>query len=94
MASDEVEISPDEEKTLHDLFLKLDMNKDGKIDMLDLTKAMETMQLPQVPGHAKVNLSPTHCMHKLVTVPHLMLVIREIFDKMLAFHDFGGDLEV
>uniref|UniRef100_A0A0B7AA15 EF-hand domain-containing protein n=1 Tax=Arion vulgaris TaxID=1028688 RepID=A0A0B7AA15_9EUPU len=55
MASDEQDIvvSPEEEKALHDLFQKLDMNKDGRIDLTDLTKAMENMQLPQVPGHAK-----------------------------------------
>ncbi|BFZ20540.1 hypothetical protein BsWGS_23579 [Bradybaena similaris] len=55
MASDNQEfvVTPEEEKSLHELFLKLDMNQDGKIDMNDLTKAMETMQLPLVPGHAK-----------------------------------------
>ncbi|CAL1537811.1 unnamed protein product [Lymnaea stagnalis] len=46
-------VSPEEEKALHNLFLKLDVNDDGKIDMNDLIKAMTTMQLPQVPGHAK-----------------------------------------
>ena len=48
------DVSAEEEATLHELFETLDMNKDGKLDMNDLTKAMTNMQVPQVPGHAKV----------------------------------------
>ncbi|KAK3792319.1 hypothetical protein RRG08_067120, partial [Elysia crispata] len=47
------DVSAEEEATLHELFETLDMNKDGKLDMNDLTKAMTNMQVPQVPGHAK-----------------------------------------
>ena len=50
----ETDISAEEEATLHELFESLDLNKDGKLDMNDLTKAMTNMQVPQVPGHAKV----------------------------------------
>ncbi|XP_055896832.1 calcium-binding mitochondrial carrier protein SCaMC-2-like [Biomphalaria glabrata] len=46
-------VSEQELKSLHALFTKLDLNHDGKIDMNDLIDAMTTMQLPQVPGHAK-----------------------------------------
>ncbi|KAH9507443.1 hypothetical protein Btru_058086 [Bulinus truncatus] len=47
------EISEKEKQSLHNLFVKLDLNNDGRIDMNDLVTAMTTMQLPQVPGHAK-----------------------------------------
>lgn len=46
-------LSEDEEKKLHDLFLQLDVNKDGTIDVNDLTRAMKEMNVPQVPGHAQ-----------------------------------------
>ena len=48
-------ISENEEETkLHDLFQQLDVNKDGTIDIDDLTRAMNSMNVPQLPGHAKV----------------------------------------
>ena len=58
--STSVELSEAERKNLHDLFQRLDVNKDGTIDIDDLTRAMESMQVPQIPGHAQVrNLIPT-----------------------------------
>ena len=47
-------LSAEEEKKLHDFFQKLDVNKDGTIDINDLTRGMESMQVPQIPGHAQV----------------------------------------
>ncbi|KAJ8300124.1 hypothetical protein KUTeg_021643 [Tegillarca granosa] len=46
-------MTPEEEKSLRKLFEKLDVNKDGKVDMDDLNKALHDMQVPQLPGHAK-----------------------------------------
>ncbi|XP_059155487.1 calcium-binding mitochondrial carrier protein SCaMC-2-like [Physella acuta] len=50
---EEIPLSPEEEKTLHEFFSKLDINQDGKLDLNDLKKAMSAMQLPQIPGHAE-----------------------------------------
>lgn len=47
-------ISKEEEVKLKELFDKLDVNKDGRIDINDLTQALSTLQVPQTPGHAKV----------------------------------------
>ena len=49
------QLPEDERKKLHDLFQQLDVNKDGTIDIDDLTRAMKSMQVPQVPGHAQVS---------------------------------------
>ncbi|PVD21912.1 hypothetical protein C0Q70_17715 [Pomacea canaliculata] len=46
-------MSSEENKKLHDLFEQLDVNKDGRIDIDDLTHAMASMQVPQIPGHAQ-----------------------------------------
>lgn len=50
---EQVTMSEEEKKKLHDLFEQLDVNKDGTIDIHDLTRAMESMQVPQVPEHAQ-----------------------------------------
>ena len=47
-------LSPEEEKRLADLFNRIDINKDGKIDISDLTTALHYMQVPQFPGQAQV----------------------------------------
>ena len=52
--SDVTDMSKEEEKKLNELFNKLDVNKDGQIDIHDLTQALSDMQVPQLPGHAKV----------------------------------------
>ncbi|KAL8562915.1 hypothetical protein ACOMHN_004607 [Nucella lapillus] len=46
-------MSEEERKKLRKLFEELDLNKDGAIDLNDLTKAMETMSVPRFPGHAQ-----------------------------------------
>lgn len=46
-------MSPEEKNRLSGLFNRLDVNKDGRIDIDDLSKALHSMQVPQVPGHAQ-----------------------------------------
>ncbi|KAK7095207.1 mitochondrial adenyl nucleotide antiporter SLC25A25-like isoform X1 [Littorina saxatilis] len=46
-------LSVEEQQKLQQLFEQLDVNKDGSIDIDDLTRAMESMQVPHVPGHAQ-----------------------------------------
>ena len=53
-------LSAEEEKKLHDFFQKLDVNKDGTIDINDLTRGMESMQVPQIPGHAQVGFNKSY----------------------------------
>lgn len=48
-------LSPEEEQRLSGLFNRLDVNKDGRIDIHDLSEALNSMQVPQVPGQAQVN---------------------------------------
>ncbi|XP_076436632.1 calcium-binding mitochondrial carrier protein SCaMC-2-like [Babylonia areolata] len=47
------QMSEEELKNLRDLFQQLDLNKDGTVDLNDLTKAMESMHVPRFPGHAE-----------------------------------------
>lgn len=57
MANDEDDphtMTPMEEVKLKDLFNKIDKNRDGKIDIKDLSTALSEMKVAQVPGHAKV----------------------------------------
>ena len=49
------DISEEDAKYFHELFTKLDVDKDGKIDINDLTRAMECMQVPHGSGHAEVS---------------------------------------
>lgn len=56
MANDEDDphtMTPMEEVKLKDLFNKIDKNRDGKIDIKDLSTALSEMKVAQVPGHAK-----------------------------------------
>ena len=48
-------LSPEDETRISDLFNRLDVNQDGKIDINDLTLALHQMQVPQVPGQAQVS---------------------------------------
>ena len=49
-------ISQEEEERLSELFNRLDVNKDGRIDIHDLSEALNSMQVPQVPGQAQVKI--------------------------------------
>lgn len=51
-------ITREEERQMKALFKRLDVNRDGKIDVADLTQALRTMEIPQMPGHAQVTLAP------------------------------------
>ena len=48
-------LSPEEEKRLGQLFDQLDINRDGKIDIRDLSGALHQLRVPQVPGQAQVS---------------------------------------
>ena len=37
-----------------DLFKKLDVNGDGRIDIHDLSEALHRLEVPQLPDHAQV----------------------------------------
>ncbi|GAB1602492.1 calcium-binding mitochondrial carrier protein SCaMC-2-like [Argonauta hians] len=47
------ELSPEEREKLSALFNRLDVNKDGSIDIHDLSAALCQMDVPQVPGQAQ-----------------------------------------
>ena len=49
-----VNLSQEDEERYAGLFNKLDVNKDGRIDIEDLTEALQQMQVPHLPGHAQV----------------------------------------
>ena len=49
-------LSLEDEQRIGDLFNRLDVNKDGKLDIRDLSKALHELRVPQVPGQAQVNL--------------------------------------
>lgn len=50
-------ISQEEEERLSNLFDRLDVNRDGKIDVKDLTLALHQMEVPKHDGHTRVNSS-------------------------------------
>jgi len=52
----DVKLSEKEERELSDLFNQLDVNRDGKIDVKDLTAAFRNLDVPHYPGHVKVGL--------------------------------------
>jgi len=43
-----------DELRLEELFRKLDVNGDGRIDIHDLSEALRRLKVPQLPGHAQV----------------------------------------
>ncbi|XP_014788605.1 calcium-binding mitochondrial carrier protein SCaMC-2 [Octopus bimaculoides] len=47
------ELSREEKEKLSALFNRLDVNKDGSIDIHDLSAALSQMEVPQVPGQAQ-----------------------------------------
>lgn len=49
-------MSKKEEARIQELFDTLDHNKDGKIDIKDLTSAFHHLGVPQIPGQAQVGL--------------------------------------
>ena len=48
-------LGDDEEERLEKLFRRLDVNGDGKIDVHDLSNALDLMRVPQYPGQAQVS---------------------------------------
>lgn len=55
-AHHDYELTSDEEEKFTDLFNRLDTNKDGRIDIHDLSEALKTMRVPQVEDHARVSI--------------------------------------
>jgi len=51
--------SESDERRIEELFRKLDVNRDGRIDIHDLREALHRLEVPQLPGHAQV--SETRC---------------------------------
>ena len=54
MAPKAHDLSPEEEKRLSELFDRLDVDKDGRIDVNDLTEALHLLEIPVIPGQAQV----------------------------------------
>lgn len=50
----EHDLTPEEGERLSHLFNQLDVDKDGLIDVNDLTEALHLLQVPVVPGQAQV----------------------------------------
>jgi len=48
--------SPADEARFCDLFKKLDVNGDGRIDIHDLSEALHRLSVPQLPDHAQVSV--------------------------------------
>lgn len=48
------DLTEEEERRLEDLFNRLDIDKDGRIDVNDLTEALHQLQVPQFPGQVEV----------------------------------------
>jgi len=72
-------LSEEEIKRYNDLFHKIDINRDGKIDINDLTKALQKFQVPLVPGHAQVLLRHNFT----VKMVKITLLTSEITDNVV-----------
>ena len=48
------ELSKHDEARIQELFDRLDLDKDGKIDIKDLSNAFHQLGVPQIPGQAQV----------------------------------------
>ena len=55
------ELSKHEEARIQELFDRLDLDKDGKIDIKDLSNAFHQLGVPQIPGQAQVCRSRSRC---------------------------------
>lgn len=51
---DASKLNPMETAKLKELFNKIDKNRDGKIDIIDLSTALSELKVAQLPGHAQV----------------------------------------
>ena len=49
-------ICPEKERQYKELFERLDVDNDGRVDVNELKQAFYDMRLPQVPGQAEVSL--------------------------------------
>jgi len=47
-------LSESDERRIEELFRKLDVNRDGRIDIHDLSEALHRLEVHQLPGHAQV----------------------------------------
>ena len=47
-------LTPEDQKRLSELFDSLDVDKDGRIDVNDLTEALQQLEVPVIPGQAQV----------------------------------------
>ncbi len=52
--SDKHDLSPEEEERYGELFRKLDVDGDGRIDVDDLQVGLQRLGVHTVPGHAQV----------------------------------------
>ncbi|KAK3586972.1 hypothetical protein CHS0354_026687 [Potamilus streckersoni] len=53
ISADQKNVTSAEKERLSALFEKIDRNKDGRIDIDDLSEALQSMNVPTVPGHAQ-----------------------------------------
>jgi len=42
-------------RRIEELFRKLDVNRDGRVDIHDLSEALHRLEVPQLPRHAEVS---------------------------------------
>ena len=72
------ELSEPDEIRLSKLFHSLDCNKDGRIDILDLTSAFQHLKIPHFSGHAEVLKSTLAlwCGHRIASLPLPRYVVR------------------
>jgi len=69
-------ISEADERRLEELFRKLDVNRDGRIDIHDLSEALHRLKVPQLPGHAQVcSKQPRTASHPALLKSHVFVVL-------------------
>lgn len=87
----DVSLSQKEERELSDLFNKLDVNRDGHIDVNDLTAAFQNLDVPRFPGHIKV-----YMLHNNINIAvssssdHSILILRTETQMACPFTIYNG----
>ena len=53
----QTELSVEDRERIRCLFNRLDINKDVRVDIKDLTEGLQQLRIPTVPGQAQVDIS-------------------------------------
>ena len=75
------ELSKHDEARIQELFDRLDLDKDGKIDIKDLSNAFHQLGVPQIPGQAQVCRSRSRMLTAKIFRSGRDIIVTRLFSK-------------